>query len=164
MKPGIFLKNVLLFIFLALCIVSSVAAQQINRSQFYKAMASKNVDEVDQQIAAVKQQAGNDKEAYEGALLMKKADLLKAKKDKLKVFKEGREKLERMIAASSKNAEFRFLRLQIQENAPKILGYKKNLEEDKNVIVTAYGGLSEDLKQAIQDYTKQSQILKPADL
>lgn len=164
MKPGIFLKNVLLFTFLALCIVSSVVAQQINRSQFYKAMASKSADEVDQQIAVVKQQAGNDKEAYEGALLMKKADLLKAKKDKLKVFKEGREKLERMIAASSKNAEFRFLRLQIQENAPKILGYKKNLEEDKNVIVTAYNGLAEDLKQAIQDYTKQSQILKTADL
>lgn len=137
---------------------------QVNRGQFYKAMASASVEEVDQQIAVVRQSAGADKDAYEGALLMKKADLLKAKKDKLKVFKEGREKLEKMIAASSKNAEFRFLRLQIQENAPKILGYKKNLDDDKSIILVSYKNLSEDLRQAILDYSKQSAILKPADL
>ena len=99
------LSKLLPVFFVLSFVVSKTMAQQIDRVLFYKAMASKSVEEVDQQIAAVKQNASAEKEAFEGALLMKKADLVKPKKEKLKLFKEGREKLEKMINKQSKNAE-----------------------------------------------------------
>ena len=156
-------KFALLFIGFTIS-VTTMFAQQIDRSIFYKAIASGNITIVDQQIALINKTNSNDKEAFEGALLMKKADLVKPKGEKLKLFKEGRRKLETMIDKDSKNIEYRFLRLQIQEHAPGILGYKKNMDDDKKIIVSSYDSLPDALKQAILDYSKQSDIIKTAEL
>src|SRR5437868_1502409 len=76
----------------------NVYAQQFSRQQFYKAMAGKNVDDINSQLTAIKQSNINDKDAFEGALLMKKADLVESKKEKLSLFKSGKAKLETEIA------------------------------------------------------------------
>ena len=49
-------------------------------------------------------------------------------------FLKGKDKLEHLINNYSNNIELRFLRLTIQENLPKILGYNENINEDKTFI------------------------------
>ena len=76
----------------------------------------------------------------------------------------GKAKLEPAIAKDTTNAEYRFLRLQIQEHAPKAVKYNDKLNSDKMFISKEYKNLSPEIQQAILDYSKQSKILLPADL
>ena len=52
----------------------------------------------------------------------------------------------------------------IQEHAPGILGYKKELEKDKLYIKNNFKKLQPVVQQAALDYSKESKILKPGDL
>ena len=60
-------------------------------------MASDNLQEINTQLAFISTSSINEKEAYEGALLMKKAGLVTKAKEKLSLFKAGRLKLEASI-------------------------------------------------------------------
>jgi hypothetical protein len=55
------------------------------------------------------------------------------------------------------------MRLMIQEHAPSILGYKGNLQSDKEYIRKNFKALPFEVQQAILDYSKKSVILKPED-
>lgn len=135
-----------------------------NKSAFYSAMRGDNVDDVNRQLALVQAAAIPQKIAYEGALLMKKAGIVSGPKKKLDLFKDGHKKLEGVIEKDTANTEFRFLRFMIQEHAPGILGYKKELEKDKLYIKNNYKKLPAAVQSAVVDYSKQSKILKPGDL
>ena len=138
----------------------SVVAQSTKAKQaFYSAMAGNNVAVWNQQLEAVKNFKGNNKTAFEGALLMRKSSVLKVPAQKLSTFKQGYKLLESSIAKEPKNVEYRFLRLMIQENAPKIVGYNKNLSEDSKLIKEGYKLLSAETQQAILAYSKQSKTL-----
>lgn len=104
-----------------------------------------------------------EKQAYEGALLMRKAGLLKRPKDKLHVFKQGATKLETAISGNNSNAEYRFLRLIIQEHAPKILKYNKQINDDSAIIKTHFKSMQPPVQQAVKDYAESSKILNPRD-
>jgi hypothetical protein len=93
-------------------------------------------------------------------LLMKKAGMMAKPKDKISFFKSGRTKLEAAIAAEKDNVEYRFLRLIMQEHAPKIVKYRNELEEDSKLIKTNFNKLSAQLQQLITDYSKKSKVLK----
>jgi hypothetical protein len=127
-------------------------------------MAGKNVKDIDDQLTLLKQSNLIGKDAFEGVLLMKKADLIENKKEKLNLFKSGKTKLEAVIAKDTLNAEFRFFRLQIQEHAPKVVKYRDKLESDKAFISQMYKSLAPEIQQAILDYSKQSKILQLSDL
>ena len=79
---------------------------------------------------------------------------------KLALFKKGHKLLEASIKQDPKNAEFRFLRLMIQENAPGILGYKVDEVKDSEFIRKSFKSLPEELQKTISDYNKTSKILK----
>jgi hypothetical protein len=79
---------------------------------------------------------------------------------KLKLFKQGHKLLEEAIAKDPKNAEFRFLRLIIQENSPGVLGYKNEEQKDSEFIRKSYNSLPEELQKTIADYNKKSKVLK----
>ena len=138
--------------------------QKFDKSAFYAAMSSANLDEVNSQLDALNALSFPDKAGYEGALLMRKAGLVKRPAEKLKHFKAGRIKFETAILNDKDNAEFRFLRFAIQEHAPKIVKYNKDLEADKQFILKEYKNLPQVVQQAILDYTKNSKILKAKDL
>ena len=87
----------------------------------------------------------------------------KLKSNKLNIFKEGHRKLEAVIKKDNMNAELRFLRLIIQENAPGILGYKSDLKQDSELIKKSFTDLPQVVQQAIIDYSKKSKILNPSD-
>ncbi|MEP6845203.1 MAG: hypothetical protein ABI861_04340 [Panacibacter sp.] len=158
------IKIIVILCFVLLISVAKSYSQQFIRQQFYKAMAGKSLEEINNQLFLLKQSNINGKNAFEGTLLMKKADLVDGKKEKLNFFKSGKIKLEGIIAKDTSNAEFRFLRLQIQEHSPKLVKYKDNLERDKQFIIRSFRNLSPEIQQAILDYSKQSKILQPSDL
>ena len=133
-----------------------------DRSYFYAAMASASVSEIDGQLALLKTASLPEKEAYEGALLMKKSGMVTKAKDKLSLFKSGRAKLEAAIAKDPDNTEFRFLRLIIQEHAPKVVNYRSEIEKDSKLIRSNYKNLPPAVQQAIADYSKKSSVLKPS--
>ena len=135
----------------------------LNRKAYYTAFASNDIDAIQKQLDVIVQSSSGQKDAFEGALMMKKAGLLKGASHKLKAFKAGREKLENMITKYTGNAEFRFLRLMIQEKAPKILGYDQHLEEDHQYIVAHFRSVPGSVQEAILNYSKSSRILSPED-
>lgn len=53
---------------------------------------------------------------------------------KLTTFKKGKNNLEKAIRLDAKNAELRWLRLNIQLHAPSFLGYKDDITKDKQFI------------------------------
>lgn len=127
---------------------------------YFKAFESDSKELVDQQIKKLNTVgASTSKEAYLGAMLMKQAQFEKVPKNKLAIFKEGKEKLERAIEKQPGNVEFRFLRYAIQENAPKVLKYNNHIEEDKKVIEEKYHALNSTMKKIVLDYAKNSKGL-----
>ena len=94
---------------------------------------------------------------YKGAALTLKAKLEKTIKEKKDVFVQGKEIIEFAIQKDPESIELRFIRLGIQENTPKLLKYKDNIEEDKDFILKNYHSISsKDLKSHITGYIKQS--------
>jgi len=152
--------------FLNLLLLVSVAAQAgsqkniFDKAAFYNAMASKSLTEIDAQLLLISTSSISEKEAYEGSLLMKKAGLVTKAKEKLSLFKTGRAKLEASIKKNSSNTEFVFLRLIIQEHAPKMVKYDDDIEKDSIQIRANYKSLSPVVQQAIIDYSKNSKVLK----
>jgi hypothetical protein len=150
--------NLLFFLFLL--VVQVNAQNSMDKPAFYKILASGNTAAIDAQLNIVQQSTTTEKNAFEGTLLMKKAQLVSKPKEKLRLFKSGRMQLESSISTNKENTEYRFLRLIIQEHAPKIVKYRKDLDEDSKLIRTNFKTLSLELQQIITDYSKKSSILK----
>lgn len=132
-----------------------------SKVDYFKVISSSELTQVDKMLVLLEKEVESaDKKAYKGALLMKKAGFQKSPKEKLEVFKQGRAQLETAIGANSKNTEYRFLRLIIQENAPKILKYQGNIMEDVKWIKSHYSVVHADVKNAIVSYSKKSINLK----
>lgn len=142
---------------------NAVAQQKFDKAAFYHVMDNGGLDVIDTQIETVKASSLAYKEGYEGALLMRKAGKVKGAKKKLGFFKEGRIKLETAIVAGADNTELRFLRLAIEENAPKIVKYRKDIEKDKVFIQQHFKTLPQAVQDAIIDYSKKSKVLHPED-
>jgi len=144
--------------------MASVAPSRIDKSNFYAAMASGKAEEVDAMLNELEKSSLPEKEAYTGALTMRKAGLTSKIKEKLDLFKSGRAKLEAAIKNDEGNVEYHFLRLIIQENAPKIVKYRSDLKTDAEMVNNSFKKLSPELRDVIKDYSKKSKFLKQTDL
>jgi hypothetical protein len=133
----------------------------INRPAFYKAMEGDDKALVNAQLMALKTVSPlNVQDAFMGTMVMKQAGLGGSPTTKLHLFKEGHKMLETAIREDPGNAEYRFLRLMIQENAPGFLGYKSDEQKDSEFIRKSYKSLPADVQQAIANYNKKSKVLK----
>lgn len=140
-------------------------AQQIfDKSGYYHVIASGDLAAIDSELVVLNHASTREKEAYEGALQMKKAGLLRRPKEKLAVFRSGATKLERAIAADSSNGEYHFLRLIIQEHAPAIVHYHNDEEKDSAFIYRVFKTLPPVVQKAIRDYCPHSKRLHAKDL
>jgi hypothetical protein len=153
----IFKLLVLLLVAFAPC---KAQHQNFNKQAFYKVLAANNITDIDNELQQITTTTMPEKLAYEAVLLMKKSGLVAKVKEKLHLFKQGRTKMEAAIENDKVNTEYRFLRLIIQENAPNIVKYKSDLQNDSNFITTNFGTLSPLLQQIIKDYSKRSKVLK----
>ena len=80
---------------------------------------------------------------------------------KWKCYSKGVIKLDQLIESYPDHLELRFLRLTIQDNVPKYLGYNKNLLEDENFIHKSLNKIKDkDLKKRITDYLCYNSIAK----
>lgn len=145
-------------------VLSKTIQQKLDKAAFYTVMDRGNLDEVNNEIDLVAASSSPEKDGYTGALLMRKAGLVKRPAEKLKFFKAGRIKFDTAITADKDNVEFHFLRFAIQEHAPKIVKYRADLEADKEIILKAYKNLSPVVQRAIMDYTQKSKLLHTQDL
>ena len=162
------MKNWVFFLFCFLLFSATGANadknfQNFDKSAFYEVLKNGDVGEIDTQIALVEASPIKEKGAYDGVLLMKKAGLVKKPKDKLGFFKEGRIKFQTAFNAETANVEYHFLRLIIQEHAPKIVKYSGQIEEDGQYIKDHFKSLEPTLQKAVVDYSKNSKILHPTD-
>ncbi len=132
----------------------------VSRTSYYKALEENNKDLVNTQLTELKTAPDEIRDGLTGAMLMKKASFFAAAATKLHLFREGHKMLEDAIKKDPENAEFRFLRLIIQEHAPGVLGYKNDLQNDSELIRKSYKSLPEELQQIMIAYSKKSKFLK----
>lgn len=137
--------------------------QQFDKTSYYQILKTGSTAEINNEITLIDASSLKNKDAFIGALMMKKAGLLKVPKEKLDNFKKGATKLETVLRADTSIVEYRFLRLIIQEHAPKVVKYNKNISEDAAFIKKNYKQLSPDIQKILIDYSKTSKALKPQD-
>jgi hypothetical protein len=154
----------LLLLLTGMVVLSKSSQQKLDKAAFYAVMDGGNLDEVNKEIDIVAASSSPEKDGFTGALLMRKAGLMKLPAQKLKFFKAGRIKFDTAVSSDKDNVEYHFLRLAIQEHAPKIVKYNRDIEADKKIIITAYKNLSPVVQHAIMDYTKNSKALHATDL
>ena len=154
--------GVLMLLCLTMVRASAIPSGQ-DKAGFYRAMASNSLEAVDLALAEVRQTDIPEKTAYEGALLMKKAGLTRKSKEKMKLFKAGHAKLESAIKNDNEVVEYHFIRLMIQENAPKVVRYKGDLKKDAELVTESFKTLAPVVQQAIRDYSKTSSVLNSQD-
>jgi hypothetical protein len=135
-----------------------------DRQEFYKILKSGTPGDINNEISMVQSSGMLNKDAFEGTLLMKKAGLVTVAKQKLQLFKSGRIKLETAISTDSANVEYRFMRLIIQEHAPKVVKYQAQIETDAAFITKHFKNASPELQQIMIDYSKNSKTLSTKDL
>ncbi len=90
---------------------------------------------------------------YKGAVMAEMAKHSKEAPQKLKFFKEGKNKLDQSIVNDLENIELRFLRLSIQLHTPKALRYNGQIASDKEFIQTHIDKVkNETLKKSISEF------------
>lgn len=144
------MKKILVFCFLSL----NVFAQDLSklRKEFIAATASA---EASQTFLNSTAKLGEKPlfQAYRGAALVIHAKFAKGIEGKKKYAKEGITTLESAVQKDPQNVEIRTLRLSIQEQAPKVLKYKNNIEEDRSFVKKALAELPEgSLKTFVEGY------------
>jgi len=94
--------------------------------------------------------------AYKGASIIIVAKFRKKASEKVNAFKEGAKLIEQAVNADPENIEIRLIRISIQENAPGIVKYKKNILDDKSFILKYYKVQSTVLREYIKSFVLQS--------
>ncbi|MDY8138421.1 hypothetical protein [Aquimarina sp. 2201CG5-10] len=150
-----------LFLFTILCFVYTLPEIDINdiRTSFKHSHESEVQAE---QFYEITEKAVKEEKAiytaYHGAALTLKAAHCNFF-SKLSYFKKGKKLVEKAIEEEPDNIEIRMIRLCIQYNVPKILGYYKEIESDKDFILTHVDQInSPDLKKYIEGFIVDSEI------
>ncbi|RZJ66432.1 MAG: hypothetical protein EOO45_16115 [Flavobacterium sp.] len=129
------------------------------RKQYIAAAESEQeANELHQQLESVND-ASKDftKVGYKSAAIVLKAKYAKGLLNKKNLFTKGVKLLDATIANAPGNYEIRLLRLNIQENAPGITGYTKNIKEDKAFLIKNYSSQPADLKSFTKDFVEVSE-------
>ena len=154
------IKGLFILFFISNIFFCDLYAQKevLSKKSFYEALASNDLNKINDQIKLMENLTNY--EAFNGAMQLRKSEYIKALNEKISTFKSGRQKLENAISKDHENAEFRFLRLMIQEHAPKIVNYFSDIETDCKLIKLKFENLPILVKNAIIDYCKYSKNLK----
>lgn len=151
--------KLVLNLFLAVSILLGISISEI-RTEYVKAVSDKEQTlALHKKLNDITEKDDVLKVAYKGAVLTLMAKYATSTKEKKTYFKEGVTLLENAIEKKPNSIELRYLRLGIQENAPKITGYKKNKEEDKDFILTNYSTQTNvEVKNLIKGFVMQSTL------
>jgi len=130
------------------------------RASFIDASDSKDaVFLLQDKLKDVRKSSNKTLVAYKGAASTMAAKYNKGIESKKKNFKNGATLIEYAVEQAPNNIEIRFVRLIIQQNTPKFLKYKKNIEEDKTFILEHFSEIkSSQLIDFIGNYIAASEL------
>lgn len=114
-------------------------------------------------IGIAEKQSGSDAVTlgYKAAAKIMEAKVSKGNRKAL--VKTGATSLEAIIKSNPNNAELRLIRLSVQENIPKIVGYRGSLKDDKAFLLSNYSKQSAALKNYIKRFALQSKTITEAE-
>ena len=114
-------------------------------------------------IGIAEKQSGSDAVTlgYKAAAKIMEAKVSKGNRKTL--VKTGATSLEAIIKSNPNNAELRLIRLSVQENIPKIVGYRGSLKDDKAFLLNNYSKQSAALKNYIKRFALQSKTITEAE-
>jgi len=146
------------FFFAIVFLIFFSGSQDLSTVRENYIQASKSKEKANEFSDAMEKYAGDNKTmlAYKGASIALKAKFASERKTKKDLFTKGIQILEKALKADSNNAEIRLIRLSIQENTPKILNYKGNIQEDKQFILTTFDKQNKSLKEHLLTFINQS--------
>lgn len=117
-----------------------------------------------QKLNSITETDGNLLLAYKGAASTIMAKYAKGVKVKTAYFKEGKRLIEQAIEATPESVELRYIRLSVQENAPKIVRYKQHIAQDKQFILDNFKTIQEaETKQYVKGFVSQSTSFSEAE-
>ncbi|MBK5212149.1 MAG: hypothetical protein JJE55_00630 [Flavobacteriaceae bacterium] len=150
-----------LSIFIALLVSVLASSQDLKdiREQYPKAVENAEITtKLDGELARIDSSSKPVLLVYKGAVSTLKAKFAKARSDKKEFFKEGVFLIESAVKDEPSNIEIRYIRMSVQENSPRFLGYHNNIEEDKEFILKNYANVSsKELKDTIKDFVLKSE-------
>ena len=128
------------------------------RIDYVKAVNSKEITiKLHNELSAISKSSNKILVAYKGAVLTLMARFSKSTKDKKAYFKDGAGLIEFAISEKPNSIELRVIRLGVQENTPKVMGYRKNKVEDKQFILDHYNSISsKEIKDFVRGFVLQS--------
>lgn len=114
-------------------------------------------------IDVAAKQSGSDPVTlgYKAAAKIMEAKVSKGNRKAL--VKTGATNLEEVIKNNPNNAELRLIRLSVQENIPKIVGYRGSLKDDKAFLLNNYSKQNAALKNYIKRFAMQSKTITEAE-
>ena len=144
----------MIFICMLLVFRSMATDIIVVRSLLEKAWTDdKYIEEFSRSVRAI--QKGKDAVllGYQAMEYFMKAKYSMGPYTKLKLFREGKQKLEKAIAMERQNIELRFLRYSVQMNVPFFLDYSCNMKEDRSLLMSNWKTLQDaDLKARISTF------------
>ncbi|MCS3867129.1 hypothetical protein J3D55_000045 [Chryseobacterium ginsenosidimutans] len=131
------------------------------RNSYAKANSSNANTEAFINIA--EKQSGSDAvtTGYKAAAQIMEAKI--AIKNRKALVKSGATNLESIIKSNPNNIELRLIRMSVQENIPKIVGYRGGLKDDKAFILNNYSKQNTTLKNYIKRFAAQSKTMTEAE-
>jgi len=110
-------------------------------------------------INTAEKQSGSDAvtTGYKAAAQIMEAKIVKQNRKAL--VKAGAVNLESIIKSNPNNIELRLIRLSVQENIPKIVGYRGGLKDDKAFILSNYSKQNAAMKSYIKKFAVQSKTM-----
>ncbi|MDR4953006.1 hypothetical protein REB14_12555 [Chryseobacterium sp. ES2] len=114
-------------------------------------------------IETADKQSGSDAVTvgYKAAAKIMEAKI--AKSNRKSLVKTGATSLEAVIKNNPNNAELRLIRMSVQENIPKIVGYRGSLKDDKAFLLNNYSKQNTALKSYIKRFAMQSKTMTEAE-
>lgn len=100
-------------------------------------------------------------QGYKAAAKIMEAKI--AKQNRKALVKSGATSLESIIKSNPNNIELRVIRMSVQENIPKIVGYRGSLKDDKAFILNNYSKQNSALKNYIKKFAAQSKTMTAAE-
>lgn len=138
-------------------VVFGFSSLEFDKARFYQSLKSESIEEIQEEIEKLENEKTGNMDAYKGTLFIKMSKYLTAPKDKLTSFNRGKALLESAIQSYPKNIEYRFLRLTIQENCPKMLNYNQNIKEDTEMVLQNFDKVDATTQMAISTYASKNQ-------
>ncbi len=157
------MKTLILFISVVLTVIPADISAV--REKYVSAATSQHAaKELDAMLESVDENSKNTTMvAYKAASVTLQAKYAKGLLVKKNLFTKGAKLLEATVARDPDNYEVRLIRLNIQENAPKITGYNDDVESDKAFLTKHYSTQPADLKLFTKKFIKNSASFSEAE-